>query len=649
MDRSGATNAVWPDADIDDKHFRLLIEPRSEAALPVVDGLLAGAAEIDITPPPGMPKSGHSKNATDGRGFRTRLKARAVHLRSGQSSVVLIALDLLAGSAVIHHELARQLADTDVPLSGIFLAATHTHAGPGQYSGSQFYNVWASNRPGFDPGYAEFLVAQLRAAVREAVATRRPAHAAIGVTEVWGLTRNRSLPAYVRNAEVSDRRTEVHRKYAAVDPRLHLLRVDDASGPMAAFSWFSIHGTGISSHDASYNADVWAYLNGELADRVSGATGRRPISGAVVASHGDMTPAVRPGMLVFPEAERIGRGIGAAAAELHARLGASLSDQFTVRSLLRQVPLSDAPVVDGAQLAAPRIGWAKTAGAEENETAVLHRLPPFKAGVPRRPHGPQAEKRIAGTNLFHPWFVGRDEDFPQVLPLHLLQLGDAAVLGLPFETTVESGRRIGAAVLASGLEVDKAFVSSLVNDHCDYLTTAEEYSAQHYEGASTLFGPGQQRWVAGMARRVADDLALGLGSEPVGRSFAFSVHRYLAAPTGSAGTRTLGTTGFVEATTTEDAFWELSWTDVSPGDLHWHEPLVRVEVERDGTWTTAIQDDRPVDDQGWRIGVTYDGRDRGQHRYRARWFAPPLGRPGRHRFVLLANNGQPETPGQPFD
>ncbi|MCW2856359.1 MAG: hypothetical protein JWR52_1974 [Marmoricola sp.] len=649
MDRSASEGAVWPDAEVSDKRFRLVIEPVAEPVLPAVDGLLAGAAEVDITPPPGMPKSGHSKNATDGRGFRTRLKARAVHLRSGRSSVVLIALDLLAGSAVVHHELARQVSDTDVPLSGIFLAATHTHAGPGQYSGSEFYNVWASNRPGFDPGYAEFLVAQLRTAVREAVASRRPARAAIGVTEVWGLTRNRSLPAYVRNTSITDRRTDVHRKYAAVDPRLHLLRVDDAAGPMAAFSWFSIHGTGISSHDPSYNADVWTYLNGELADRVAVATGSRPVTGAVVASHGDMTPAVRPGMLVFPEAERVGRGIGTAAAELHARLASSLSEKFTVRSVLRQVPLADAPVVDGVQLAAPRIGWAKTAGAEENETAVLHRIPPFKAGSSRRPHGPHAEKRIAGTNMFHAKFVGRDEDFPQVLPIHLLQLGDAAVVGLPFETTVESGRRIGAAVLSSGLGVDTAFVSSLVNDHCDYLTTAEEYTAQHYEGASTLFGPGQQTWVAGMARQLADDLGNGVGSEPVSRSFTFGVHRYLAAPTGSTDARVIGRIGFVEATPTEDAFWEMSWTDVSPGDLHWHEPLVRVEVEGDHDWAPALYDGRPVDDQGWRIGVSYDGPERGRHQYRVRWYGPPLGRPGRHRFVLLANNGRPETAGPAFD
>src|SRR5215467_4418915 len=102
-----------------------------------VDHLLAGAAEVDITPPPGMPKAGYSANAHDGTGFRSRLRARVLHLRSGEASVALVQCDLLGGSAVLQHLVARAVAETtDVPLAGVFIGATHTHAGPGQFLGS---------------------------------------------------------------------------------------------------------------------------------------------------------------------------------------------------------------------------------------------------------------------------------------------------------------------------------------------------------------------------------------------------------------------------------------------------------------------------------------------------------------------------------
>jgi len=613
--------------------FELELPAPAEVRLPYVDGLLGGAAEVDITPPPGMPKAGHSRNAEDGTGFRTRLKARVIHLRQGETSLALIGCDLLAGSALVQHVLAREIADTDVPLSGLLMTATHTHAGPGQYSGSEFFNKWASNRAGFDPAYTSFLVDQLATAVRQAVAGRRPAAVAFGSTEVWGLTRNRSQAAHVRNENVTDKRTEPQRKYAAINPSLHLLRVDDEQGPLATFTWFSIHGTGISHHDTSYNADVWAYLNGELANRVERSTGRRPVSAAAVCTHGDMTPAVRMGMLVFPEAERIGRGIGSAAADLFETL---TPGPVELAAGLREIDLGRHPAVDGITLPEPQIGLPKMAGATENTTFLLDRLPFFKPGsARRRPDAEQGNKIPVGPAMVRSMLVAPTEAFPKVIPIHLLRIGEAAILGLPFEVTVEAGRRIGEVL--SGVPV----ISSLANDHCDYLTTPEEYAAQHYEGASTLFGPRQQEFIAGCARRLAEDLTAKGTVQDVGpRRFAFSVHRYLPRPDGSPAQRHLDAATFVDPSPEEDACWELTWSDVAPGDLVWHQPLVRIEDE--GGTTVA-------DDQGWRVGVTYLGHKDGAHRYAARWYSPPLGRPGRHRFVLEANASQPEVAGVLFD
>ena len=104
-------------------------------------------------------------------------------------------------------------------------------------------------------------------------------------------TRNRSLAPHVRNATVPDRSQAAHRKFVAVNPWLHVVRIDDADGPMGALATFSIHGTGISQHAHEYNADVWAYLVGSLADGVERSTGRRPVTGAMEATHADVAPA----------------------------------------------------------------------------------------------------------------------------------------------------------------------------------------------------------------------------------------------------------------------------------------------------------------------------------------------------------------------
>ena len=115
------------------------VKPAAPVRLDHVDGVLAGAASVDITPPPGMPKAGYSSNAHDGEGFRSRLRARVVHLRAGRSSLAIVHCDLLGGSSVLQYLVADAIsAQCDVPLAGLMIGATHTHAGAGQFNGTDF-------------------------------------------------------------------------------------------------------------------------------------------------------------------------------------------------------------------------------------------------------------------------------------------------------------------------------------------------------------------------------------------------------------------------------------------------------------------------------------------------------------------------------
>ncbi|HEY8524517.1 MAG TPA: neutral/alkaline non-lysosomal ceramidase N-terminal domain-containing protein [Acidimicrobiales bacterium] len=393
-----ADSPLLPLAEADVRRARFSVEavppsgPPGEPSAAPVRELLAGAAEVDITPPPGLPKAGYSRNAHTGIGFRGRLRARVVHLRSPSGSLALVQCDLLGGSAVVHRLVARAVAErTDVPAAGLYLGATHTHAGPGQFLGTDFYNRFASNRPGFDPAWTQFLAERIAAAVERAVAERRPARAAVGHAEVWGLTRNRSLAPHVRNSEVTDRRTGRQRAYVAVNPDLHLLRVDAATSdggfaPLAAFVVFSVHGTGVPMRADHYNADVWAYLVAEAADRIEASHGSRPVVAAVEGTHADMAPALRPGTAGHLEARRVGAGIGAEAAALFARLDGALTAELPLACGLRELDVGATRTAgpDGAIRlpARPAVGAALIGGAYENETPVVHRIPPFRPGMP---------------------------------------------------------------------------------------------------------------------------------------------------------------------------------------------------------------------------------------------------------------------------
>ena len=579
---------------------RFSVRPAAPTTLPHVDGLLAGAAEVDITPPPGLPKAGYSSNAYDGRGFRSRLRARVLHLRAGTVSLAIVQCDLLGGSSVLQHLVAQAVAeDTDVPLAGLMVGATHTHAGPGQFVGTDFYNRFASNRAGFDPAWTQFLVDQIAGGVRTAVAGRVPARMAVGHAPVWEHTRNRSLDPHVQNESVTDKRQDPQRKYVAINPDLELVRVDTADGdPLAAMVVFSVHGTGISVKSKEYNADLWAFLVDELSHRVEATSGTLDV---------DRT-------------------------------------------------------VDGVELpATPAVGAALVAGAHENTTPVIWRLPPFRAGTPRTVGraGDHGAKWIIGSRWLQPAILPR-KGFPRILPVQVLRLGDVGLVGLPFEVTTEAGRRIAEAVDATA-PFGRTVVTSVCNEYSGYVTTAEEYGRQFYEGGHTLYGPKTQPFLAAHAARLAGELAAAadgtVQDAAVERSWDLAVHRYLPVPAGGGPRREFRSAPrFDDPTPKDDGHWQVEWVDVAPGDLDWHEQLVRVEQADgpgdDAEWVPARHHGRLVHDGSPDMEVVHLGElegHPGSHCYRVRWYDPSHVAGRRHRFVLSANRARPELVGPAFD
>ena len=646
---------------------RVSITHRRAPSLAHEPALLAGAAEVDITPPPGLPKAGYSKNAHTGTGFRTRLRARVLHLRAGRSSIALVACDLLGGSSVLQHLVAEAVAErTDIPLAGLMIGATHTHAGPGQFLGTDFYNRFASNKAGFDPVWTQYLVDRIAGAVIEAHDTRAPAVAAVGSREVWGLTRNRSLEPHVTNENIGDRRTDPQRKWVAVNPRLHLVRADrlgpDGPEPLGALAVFSVHGTGVPQHSDDYNADLWAYVCGELSHGIEARSGRRAVVGAVEGTHADVAPALRPGLAGHLDAKRVGRGIGAEAAELWDDLSGDLSSTIDLAAGFREVDLDRASSFEGATLTRrAAVGAALVAGAVENLTPVIGKIPPFAPGHPKpaRPGDPHAQKWVIGSRWLQPLILPSNA-FPRVLPLQLLQIAGATIAGLPFEITVETGRRLAAAVaegLGDGASADDVIVSSVANEYSGYVTTPEEYTRQYYEGGHTIYGPATQPFLAAHLRSLAGALTAkgdetGTADEALRvRDWNLRIRRYWPDDDGAAPARRFDSPAtFTDPTASEDGYWTMTWIDVAPAALAWDRTIARVEVTDDGaTWRPAQVRGRDIDDGGWDLEIRHLGRTDEGHRYRVRWFDPAHHAGRSNRIVLAENAGRPEVAGPAFD
>ncbi|UCG25303.1 MAG: neutral/alkaline non-lysosomal ceramidase N-terminal domain-containing protein, partial [Chloroflexota bacterium] len=107
----------------------------------------------------------------------------------------------------------------------------------------------------------------------------------------------------------------------------------------------------------------------------------------------------------------------------------------------------------------------------------------------RRGHG--QKPILLAPGLYDPPLV------PEIVPLQLLRIGNLIVAGVPAEITTMAGRRLRSDLLnvykgvpsPRGKRITDVAVAAYANGYSSYITTEEEYELQHYEGASTLYGP----------------------------------------------------------------------------------------------------------------------------------------------------------------
>jgi len=105
----------------------------------------------------------------------------------------------------------------------------------------------------------------------------------------------------------------------------------------------------------------------------------------------------------------------------------------------------------------------------------------------------------------------------KVQPLQIVKIGKVAVVGVPFELTYVQAERI-RKVLKQTLEssgVTKIIMATHANSYSQYVTTREEFAAQHYEGSTCLFGP----WSGAALTQELDKLAQGINEGKKSKHF----------------------------------------------------------------------------------------------------------------------------------
>ncbi len=486
---------------------------------------VAGFAKGDITPPPGMPTFGYSLTGQVGQGFRHRLEVRAAYFAAPNGERWSMAVvDLGAVSLLLHHSVVARLpAACGISVDRLTLSATHTHAGPGASFGCHYFNHFGATTPGFDEAWIEWLSGRIARTITEAFEARTAATIAVGTEEIVGLTHNRSLEAHLHNPEVSAQPVPPTAD-SAINPSATIVRVDRQDGlPLGMIASFAIHGTVLGPKIDLYHGDVHGVAARCLESRVAD-----PGFVALLANgdEGDVRPnRTTETERSFEGARSLGEDL---AARIHARYQALATPgeaTLVVRADELDLELaSEGPAprpCSSALVGAPVIGGSEEGGVEGDA---------FKEGTRRCSPGSCQGWKKAALGPLQGVFLGADS-FPRRTMVQAIRLGSAAFLALPGEMTVMMGRRLRAEVrAASGEPGDlRAWaILGLSNDFISYFATPEEYDAQHYEGASTLYGRESGPYLARELARVARQWTepspaprVGTWSFPVGLRASF--------------------------------------------------------------------------------------------------------------------------------
>ncbi|XP_075698766.1 neutral ceramidase [Rhinoderma darwinii] len=527
---------------------------------------LIGAGRADCT---GLlaeiPLMGYASSDQKAEGLHTRQYSRAFIVAEPDNSkrVVFVSADIGMVSQRVRLEVMEKLKNKYGDLyrqDNVILSGTHTHSGPAGYFQ---YTIFRLTSGGFIREATDAIVNGIVKSIDIAHAGIKRGRVFVNRGVLDSSHINRSPTSYLRNPE-----SERARYPSNTDKDMVIMKMVDMDGEdVGLVSWFAVHAVSMPNTNHLISSDNMGYASYlfEQEKNKGSLPGEGPFVAAFASSNlGDVTPNTRgphcintglscenpsstcpeggvttcvatgPGNDVFESTRIIGEQIFQKAMDLYNSSSREMLE--TVNSAHQWVDMSNVNVklndTHNATTCKPALGYSFAAGtidgpglinfthgmtegepfwdaignlilgAPSNETKECHRPKPIllNTGEVKRPI---------------PWH-------PTIIDVQMITIGSLAILAVPGEFTTMSGRRLREAVEKeldpSNTKKFDVVVSGLSNVYTHYITTFEEYQAQRYEAASTIYGPhtlsAYLQLFRGLAKAIAQNTVAELPKGP---------------------------------------------------------------------------------------------------------------------------------------
>ncbi|XP_057164540.1 neutral ceramidase isoform X2 [Ursus arctos] len=473
---------------------------------------------------------GYSKTGQNARGILTRLYSRAFVMAEpdGSNRVVFVSVDIGMVSQRLRLEVLNRLQSKYGSLyrrDNVILSGTHTHSGP---AGFFQYTVFVIASEGFSNRTFEYMVTGIVKSIEMAHKTMKPGKIFFNKGIVEGAQINRSPSSYLQNPE-----SERARYSSNTDKEMVVLRMEDLNGAeLGLISWFAIHPVSMNNSNHLVNSDNMGYASYlfEQEKNKGYLPGQGPYVAAFASSNlGDVSPNI-----LGPHCINTGESCDNANSSCPVG-GPSMcvatgpgEDMLHSTQIIGRILYQRAK----AKTCKPALGYSFAAGTIDgfgslNFTQGTTVGDPFWDSLRDQILGKPSEEikechkpkpillHTGELTKPHPWH-------PDIVDVQIITIGSLAITAIPGEFTTMSGRRLREAVQTEfathGMQNMTIIISGLCNVYTHYITTFEEYQAQRYEAASTIYGPhtlsAYIQLFRGLAKAIATDTVANLSRGP---------------------------------------------------------------------------------------------------------------------------------------